>query len=473
MSAARPHAMRVAVIGAGAAGTLTAVHLMRQAEEAGRQVEVSLIDATGQFGPGVAYGTEDPLHLLNIPAGRMGGIGGQPGHFRDWLSTKGMEVGEADFVPRHLYGAYLRDLLSAAETARLSEVSLVRVAAEVVGIEVPAAVDEPLKLILGDKTSVETDRVVLALGPPRGGDPVQIPEALREDAVYVANPWIPGALDTVKGDRNVLIIGTGLTTIDVSLSLASLDDGPRMRAVSRHGLLPRRHRRDLTRIQRFPVPLEDGRLEPVVTAVFEEIDRVAKEGRDWRDVLDSLRLSTPEIWRALRPEEKIRFYSSLERLWQVHRFRMAPPVADRLDELLRLGILQTDARTVLSVEPQGRGARVSLGVTGRDDPELIDVDRVINCSGPGAKVEPATTPLLRDLLKAGNARVDQIGIGLDVEPEGALVDASGKGSARIRVVGALRKGVEWESLGVGEIRDQAVVVARNLLGETDRRLQTV
>jgi glycine/D-amino acid oxidase-like deaminating enzyme len=88
----RRRAERVAIVGGGAAGALTAVHLLR--EDGGfADLEVLIIDRTREFGPGVAYGTEDDLHLLNVPTVRMGGISGRPEHFHEWLREHGARRG--------------------------------------------------------------------------------------------------------------------------------------------------------------------------------------------------------------------------------------------------------------------------------------------------------------------------------------------------------------------------------------------
>jgi uncharacterized NAD(P)/FAD-binding protein YdhS len=461
--------VRIAIVGGGAAGTLSAVHLMRRVEEG--SVALTLLDAGGDFGPGLAYNTSDPLHLLNVPAARMGGISGNPEHFHEWVCERGGDAGPQDFLPRGLYGTYLRSLLDRTEAACTQRARLERRPADVVSLSVPHSPKAPLVLALADGGQIEADQAVLALGPLRGGDPIAVPEELRADGTYVADPWAPGALDPVRGDRSVLVVGTGLTMVDLVLSLAAAGRGPTIRAVSRHGLVPRRHRREITRIQRFPVPLDDGRLEPIVAAVFEQICRVSQQGGDWRDVIDSMRFSTPAIWRSLQVEEKRRFLDGLQRLWDVHRFRMAPAVADRFEELEAAGRVRVDARSIVALEPRPRGARVSLHVVGRAEPEILDVDRVINCTGAGANLARLAPPLVRDLLGSGTARPDPLGLGLDVAPNGGLVDAAGRVSERVRVVGSLRKGVEWEAIGVTEIRDHAEAVASALFATVERPLQ--
>jgi uncharacterized NAD(P)/FAD-binding protein YdhS len=101
----------IAVIGAGASGTLLALHLLRRAPPGTR---ITLIDRNAPFGPGLAYATGSASHLLNVPAGRMSAFVDQPRHFVDWLERQsaqllgGIQPTEASFLPRRLYGAYLR-----------------------------------------------------------------------------------------------------------------------------------------------------------------------------------------------------------------------------------------------------------------------------------------------------------------------------------------------------------------------------
>jgi uncharacterized NAD(P)/FAD-binding protein YdhS len=465
MSAA---AQRVAIVGGGAAGALAAVHLLREPRERGA-LEIDLIDRTGSFGAGVAYGTQDPLHVLNVPAERMGAITGHPEHFHEWLADRGEPADEAAFLPRGLYATYIRDLLASAERES-AEARLRRHCGEVVSIvEHHGAATAPLELTLGDGERTWADRVILALGPLGAGDPIRVPPELKASGVYVADPWAAGALEEAREARSVLIVGTGLSMVDVALSLSDGEEGPRIRAVSRHGLVPRRHRRDLTNVRRFHIPTETGTIEPIVAAIFGQICRVSQQGDDWRDVVDSMRPITPQLWKSLKTDEKQRFLNDFQRLWDVHRFRMAPEVADRFEALQEAGRIQTDADSIVSVEPHGRRARVFLRTPGAHDLDTVEVDRVINCSGAGCDLRRQAPPVLAGLLAAGRARPDELGLGLDVNEEGALLDAEGLPSERLFAVGSLRKGVEWEAIGITEIRDHSGAVARQIVrtGETE------
>jgi uncharacterized NAD(P)/FAD-binding protein YdhS len=460
-------AQRVAIIGGGAGGALAAVHLLREPRESGT-LEIELIDRTGSFGAGVAYGTDDPLHLLNVPAGRMGGIAGHPEHFHEWLASRGEVVGAEAFLPRREFATYVRDLLIRAER-EAAGARLRRRGGEVVSIaERIGSVGPSLELTLADGERLEADKVVLALGPLEGGDPIDVPAALKESGVYVADPWAPGALADARSDRDVLVVGTGLSMVDVALSLCDADGGPRVHAVSRHGLVPRRHRRGLTNVRHFHIPTDSGRIEPIIAAVFAQVCRVAQQGDDWRDVVDSMRPVVPQVWKSLRIEEKRRFLVDLQRLWDVHRFRMAPAVADRLESLQASGRVRIEAHSIVSIEPHGRSARVALRTPGSHDLHTVEVDRVINCSGAGCDLRRQAPPLLAGLIAAGLARPDELGLGLDISDDGALLDLEGRPSERIFAIGALRKGVEWEAIGITEIRDHVGAVARRIVVDGER-----
>jgi uncharacterized NAD(P)/FAD-binding protein YdhS len=458
---------RVAIVGGGAAGALAAVHLLREPRDRGA-LEIDLIDRTGGFGAGVAYGTTDPLHLLNVPAVRMGAIHGRPEDFHQWLAGRGEPAAVEAFLPRGLYATYLRDLLASAER-EATDARLRRHHGEVTAIAELHGAGAPLELTLADGERIEADRAILALGPLGAGDPIRVPAELKARGAYVADPWAAGALEEARRDREVLVVGTGLSMVDVALTLCEGGSGPRVRAVSRHGLLPRRHRRTLTNLRRFHIPTESGRLEPMVAAIFAQICRVAQQGDDWRDVIDSMRPVTPALWKALDTEERRRFLAELQRLWDVHRFRMAPAVADRFEALQAAGRVRAESNAIVSLEPHGDRVRVFLRSPGATDLDQVEVDRVVNCSGAGCDLRRQAPPLLAGLLAAGAARPDELGLGLDVAADGALLDADGTPSERLFAIGALRKGVEWEAIGITEIRDHSGALARRLVrsGETE------
>src|SRR5438874_13722321 len=130
---------RVAIVGAGFTGSLTAAHRLR---DAARPFEVCLIERHPPFGPGTAFKAPLACHLLNVPASRMSAYPGGPQHLMKWLTERvsepnpGFEAGsglDAAFLPRRLYGEYVEHTL--AEAAQGSRARLTRIAGEAVSIE--------------------------------------------------------------------------------------------------------------------------------------------------------------------------------------------------------------------------------------------------------------------------------------------------------------------------------------------------
>src|SRR6478609_7538769 len=78
------HCPVVVVVGAGASGTLAALHLARTAGRRSTRLDLVVIDPIPRIGTGTAFGTSDPEHLLNVPAAGMSALPEDPGHFVAW-----------------------------------------------------------------------------------------------------------------------------------------------------------------------------------------------------------------------------------------------------------------------------------------------------------------------------------------------------------------------------------------------------
>jgi hypothetical protein len=81
----------------------------------------------------------------------------------------------------------------------------------------------------------------------------------------------------------------------------------------------------------------------------------------------------------------------------------------------------------------------------------------------GAGIDGADDPLLRRLLDSGLVRPGRLGLGLDADAYGAVVDSAGNVSVAIYAVGPLIGGMSREASGIPGIRDQAEALARRLV----------
>lgn len=445
---------RIGIIGGGAGGTLVAVDLLGKLEA---PAEVVLIEKTGDFGPGIPYRTRNPEHRLNVPAARMSALADQPDHFLDWLRREQPDCREDHYATRGVYGDYLSELLETAERGAPSGVELKRITETVLDIEPSGS---GLNLFL-DGWRTKVDWVVLAVGLVAGQDPVQVPDSLKEKGIYVPEAWDESNILPARGDRRVLVIGTGLTMIDVALTLTAGHEGPKIHAISRNGLTPRAHRKGLTRVAAPPLPLDgEVSIRDLLAAFTGELVRSSLEGGDWRDAIDSMRSVTPDAWRRLPADGKRWFIEHMNRVWEIHRYRMAPPVAARFSEIRTNERLTVSAARIGAIEDAGSRARVTLLT--KAGAEVTEFDRVISCCGASTDIAKDPPEPIAALLASGQVRPDELRLGLDVDADGTVRNQDGERSGKISLIGALRRGVEWETIGVTELRKQAQVIGDRL-----------
>lgn len=428
---------RVAIIGAGFSGAMTALHLL--ARPGGARVQ--LIERGQRFGPGLAYGAGGGGHLLNVRAGNMSAWPDRPGHLLDWLAAQGLEADPAGFVSRGDYGRYIADQLRAAATSARAAGRLDLVRDEAVGLERDGR-GWTVKLAMG--RTLSADAAVLALG---AGAPAR-PDALT-DAPYIADPWAAGALAGVDPDRNVVILGSGLTMVDVAATLIAKGHRAPIVALSRRGVAPHRH-------AGAPGPAGAAPGPAPLSKRLWTFRRLA-EG-DWRLAFDALRAHTPALWRDLAVEERARFLRHLRPYWEAHRHRLAPVVADRFDDWRRSGALTVAAGWL---EGADRHA-VTWRVRGETVKRRLADAVLINCSGAQTDVAAAGSPLIAGLLARGEARADPLRLGLDTTAQGAAIGADGAVRGDLFAIGPLTRPALWESTAVPDLRNQAAALAETL-----------
>jgi uncharacterized NAD(P)/FAD-binding protein YdhS len=458
---------RVVVVGAGASGSLTALHLARAARRRESRLEVVLVDPVLHPARGTAFGTSDPQHLLNVAAGGMSALPEDPGHFVAWRARQHPELMTEPgvFAPRVEWGRYLDETVRRT-FAHDDNVTLRHLRVRATGIR-----RDDLGMVVGtdDGQVVVGDAVVLATGerPPSTS---WAPEALQRSAFFVPDPWAPGAVDVVRRDAagppDVLLVGTGLTMVDVVLSLTEPSPRPdrRIHAVSRSGELPARHSDEL---QLAAIPEIDdwgGSLTEYRRKAAAHIARVQRSTGDWRPAVDGLRTVVQALWQRLGDDDRAEFLREDASAWGRMRHRMPPGSADVIAALEASGTLTRSAGEVAGVEPlTGGGVRVTLS-----DGRVREVGWVVNCTGTLTVVQPGSNPLVDDLLapRAGVAlgRLSTAGLGLQTRA-GRLVDSVGTTSAPIWTLGSVRRGELYESTAIPEIRSQAAQVAAAVLDE--------
>jgi len=337
-----------------------------------------------------------------------------------------------------LYGDYLQALLA--------EAGIEAIRGEAVDVADGA-------VRLADGRVMEAEATVLAPGnfrpaTPRGIDPAALGEAWIED------PWA-GGLDGLDARDVVLLVGTGLTAIDVALTLDATGFRGRIVALSRRGLAPRAHG------LREPIVAAREDLPATCTALLRRVRaRTKKVG--WRSAVYELRSVTQELWGEASIDERRRFLRHLRPWWDVHRHKLAPAIGDRIEAMQAEARLAVAAGRLLSVEAVDGGASVRFRMRGGAAEETLRVKRIVNCTGPESDIARVGEPLLGALLAAGRIRRDPLGIGIDVDDACRAIGTDGRASETLSAIGPVTRGTFWESVAVPDIREQAERVAERL-----------
>jgi uncharacterized NAD(P)/FAD-binding protein YdhS len=429
---------RVAVVGAGASGTILALHLLR--EGTGR---VTLVERERTPGRGTAYGTRRPEHVLNVTAARMSVWPDDPGEFARWIASRGGSVD--DYARREDFGDYLSGLLEAAGDR------IQTIAGEAVAIE-PSNGGEQVRL--RDGRRLAADAAVLALGNlrpavPPGIDPAQL------GAAFVDDPWYGGFAEGLNDSDTVLLVGTGLTAVDAALTLDALGFRGRIFALSRRGLLPHAN------LKREPVvePPEGLTSDPValLRAVRRRGERIG-----WREAVHEVRVSAQSLWAAMPLAWRRRFLRHLRPWWDVHRHRIAPSVADGIEALRSDGRFAAAAGRIVSAEPDAEGVLVRWRPRGETGLRELRAARIVNCAGPELDIGRAGEPLLDALIGAGRIRPDPCRLGIDVDRDSRALGRDGAPDERLYAIGPMTRGAFWESIAIADIAAQAQAVARRI-----------
>lgn len=453
-------AKRIAIVGAGFTGTMLTVHLLRKSRS---PVEVVLFDRAGAFGHGTPYATPNAKHLLNVRVANMSAYDDDPHHFIHWLWSRDAHAaippsGHA-FVSRGTYGAYLRDLLDTVRHFADNRATVTRAAREVSELQ---ADDREVRLGLTDGQSLAVDCAVLCIGNFPPALPGRLAAATPTGARYIGNPWDQPAIGRISAGDSVLLLGTGLTMIDVVLELVSRGHRGPLIALSRRGLLPHVHRD----VPPYPAFLSADDLPRTASALMAHVRRetakAAASGLDWRGVIDAMRPFMQPLWRGLPLSERKRFLRHIRPYWEIHRHRIAPPVAHEIEALRDAGRLQIVAGRPQDI--QVGDERVAVQMRRRHDGQRcrLDAEWLVNCSGPELDYARIADPLVRSLVDTGVARPDPLSLGLDVSDDFGVVSATGVPSSTLFALGPPIRGALWETTAVPDLRKQCEQLAARL-----------
>ena len=311
---------------------------------------------------------------------------------------------------------------------------------------------------------LHADEVVLATGHPLPGDPLARWLA-NETPRYLRDPWRMARLEAIGRDERVLLLGTGLTMVDVALALVGRGHHGTITALSRRGLLPRAHGpahealpADIAETLRRGIGT--GNLRRAVRAVRAAAAAAEARGLHWQTVIDTMRTSTEPLWRAFCAADRRRFVQRLRPYWEVHRHRLPPTTATHLEGLKRNGQLRICTGSVRDATVAARGIAVTVRGRAAVDATKTHYDWIVNCTG-SSFTKRTSRDLERRLLARGLLIADPLALGFITTPGGGAFGAHGPVDG-LHVLGPACRSQKWEHTAVPELREQARALAATL-----------
>jgi uncharacterized NAD(P)/FAD-binding protein YdhS len=485
---------RVAIVGGGPSGVSVFrefLHFLEQETSYRSRIKITLLDKVGEFGYGMPYSTKLNGHVTNMAVATMSLKFNQDDHFYHWLLNSPQlwrheynipSLAPDDVVPRRLFGLYVNHMFKEArEKADSLGVDVETITAEATDI---AEENKDVRLRFGQNER-HFDQLFLCIGnttPSLGqelqGTPGYIHDAWPEERIMKAVPL----------DEPVVILGSGLTAIDVMITLQESGHRGPMTMVSRHGLLPKvrnkakpyelvsispRNIQKETQNGKFPLSLRETiallrkefenadihfgadddfyrrKNQGPIETLRQDIARVKTGHANYFSVLKAIDKQIGLIWNAMSLEARAEFDRFYSTLWNIHCYPM--PL---LNGLRTLKALESGQLTVrggfcgLSYDPNEAMFRLRLQHGAGE--ETIATRFVINATGQGMDLSTSRCRLLRSGLQSGALLPHALG-GIDVDfISGRARSAGGRFSDRIYVVGRLTRGVHFYTNSVTE-----------------------
>ena len=405
---------------------------------------IVIVERNKRLGRGVAYGACGPADVLNVPVSRME-IGLTPS-FADWLQRRRACIAEAlleseldlsaAFVPRRLFGEYLEERINASLDSRpLAGLGSIRG-------EVVRLLGDDRGVLLTDGRQIKADVVVLAMGNPPPSAPGGPDSWLYDSGFFVPDPWAMDAL---------LLIGSGLTTVDIALRLQQQGHRGPLLAISRRGLTPRSHAAggQWSDFLHGHIPASPLAL---MKKIREQVGLAAAQHIPWQRVFDAARPAVPSIWNEWNAFSRRQFLRHLRPRWDVHRHRMAPRVSDAFAQLRTSGALEVLPGRVAGYRPTGRLVEVTMRMRGGAT-RTFSAGHIVNCTGLGGDLSSIAVPLIAELRDRKLAVPDPLGVGLETR-DCAVIDSAGVASSWLFALGPLTRPAWWEITAVPEINLQ-------------------
>ncbi len=199
-------ARTVAIIGGGFTGAMTLANLIRHAPSDKGPYHFILVDRLPAVGEGAAYRTNDVRHLLNVSAAGMSAWPDRSEDFLNFARAGDPSVQPGDFLPRKLYGQYVRQTLLDSADCADEGISVEIVRDEATSL---APRENGWSISTAKRRVIDSGVVIVALGhrPPKDEFQKRWKGPRHR---FIPDPWAALVLSQIGPDRACAAFGQRL-----------------------------------------------------------------------------------------------------------------------------------------------------------------------------------------------------------------------------------------------------------------------
>lgn len=448
----------VAIIGGGFTGAAVAFHLL-DGRRLPHDARLLIVEPRDEIGRGLAYGTQDPAHRINVPAGKMTLLPEVSEDFVGYAEYAGLQHADPRLVGRDGLPYPQRSAFGDYVVARVRPfIANGRLEHWQTKIRSVEKTPDGYCLLGADGAKLHVDLLIIAVSHPAPAVPANL-RAFASDPKFVADVTSGHSLTPIARDDSVLIVGNGLTSADVIASLALNGHRGPITAISRRGLRSRGHG------PAGQAAYGDLLTDRAATAsgLLHQVRRLVREaeaqGLTWHSVLDAVRAQGQAIWQGLPVRERARIARHVRPFWDVHRFRIAPQVEDVVDQATAEGRLRVLAASIVSAHKTETGYEVGLRKRFQREVQTVAVDSIVVTTGPAHGGILESQDFLRALKAEGLLKACPTGLGIAVDQESHALSAKDESLPDLLIAGPLARGTFGELMGLPQVTEHAVFVA--------------
>lgn len=443
---------KIAIIGGGYTGFICAYEILSVFDKC----SVVIFDKDEVDAKGNAYSTNDDLHVLNVPAYKMSAYCSRPDDFVEWLNLNhadGLKCGDIskDFVSRSLYGRYLTEQMNklGLDNERVSMIN-----SEVVSIHKDS--NGCYSLCDINKNEYNFDAVVLANGNAPHRD------IFNQDLKgLIINPWHYDSVKNIEDSSKVVIVGSGLTMVDLVLSLKQRGFLGTVVSYSLLGYAPMPHANYTHAypefVSDFTVEKSSFTLGKLYSRVKLHVQRHKNSIEIVQSIIDSLRPYSQSLWKMMSKLEQRRFLRHIRPYWDVVRHRVAPKISQQIQDYITNNSLVIRRGKFKTVEIGAKNDLLVDFITPDGRVERISCDYLINGTGISTNIIDASV-LFKQVLDDSLLSLDENQLGIQM-----VDDFRVSSEERIYVAGPLTRAKLWENIAIPDIRKHASDLSKEIL----------